>query len=126
MAAIGGHVYRGAGSVVDGDITQIGMDERVGKVLEDAIAAAATLTPTVDHDSGPRLHVEIKRTRTEDKDIAGFGDVIEIPPDVRHTGDIAVFGGVLDVAGAVDGNVVAFGSHIRIFTTGEISGLFAN
>lgn len=120
--SVGGTVHLSTGGSAQGGVLEVATTDAFRARLDEALAVADSLAPS--YDAGPSVQPDraVERTRTERRDIAAFGDNIQIPPDLRLEGDVALAGGVLDVAGSIEGDVAVIGGHVRIFTTGEIKG----
>ncbi len=123
--AIGGRVYQTTGGMVHGGATERALNDELRAQLNVALALATTLAPSYQAAPSVQPKMPVARSQRETRDINGFGVVVSIPPDLRVDGDVALLGGVLDVAGAIDGDVAVMFGHVRIFTTGEINGEMA-
>lgn len=119
--AIGGRVHEATGGHAE-RVAEVAVTAAFRERVSDALDTIAVFAPTFDAEATVQPRRPIERTRTEERDIASFGDAVQIPPDMLLDGDVALVGGVLDVAGAIDGDVVVIGGHVRIFTTGQING----
>lgn len=122
VIAVGGRVYQTGGSKVGERVREPLMTDDTSARLGEAIEAIGESTASGTHTPGPAPDGTVVRSRTEQRDIASFGEAVQIPPDLRLVGDVAVFGGTLDLAGTVDGDVVVAGGLVRLYTTGEVTG----
>ncbi len=110
-ARIDGDALTVRGSIERHDLAQIAGEQ---KAEAESVEGAETEEPEI---AEPEQH-EVRG------DLSGFGQPITVPADEIRVGDVASFGGPINIIGTVRGDVASFGGAVTV--QGEVDGDIAS